>query len=584
MQPTYHLTLRSILLLVFLTVHPIQSVHGQEFNFDSIAQKSYAEIHPFLFENFHKVPVIVDSDSVVYFQNVNKLADAAKRSNNQALLLESEFLKFLYLSSRNYPDYLSELLEFLKVVDDSKIEYLQARVRQAIGLYYFHYLNNYGKAFLYITESYPYFKNLTVKELPEKQELLYNIGYVYYNIGYAYKALNFLEEAEKLDNYYYPTLYCNIINTKGLIFKDRNEFQRAAQYFKQAIKAAKKNNHPQWERISMNNLAEVYITLNKYEEAQNLLNSPPFIKDENSEESCIMETNRLILLAKIWVIKEKWDELSAIVSKIKEFNQKFNFPLRIKTEIYPLLALDEKHKSNFEQAYMYSDTAMQLRVKYYELKSNEGLKLALEKERIDFMEDQNYQSKNQKKITWIITISLLIILALIVVISIILLKKQQGIYKKNREIVENKLSESKEKLEELLRDIKLKNKEVKAYEEEIQQLYSDIHKDVPRIHEREKTLEILLSKPIMTDSKWVVFKRAFDQVHPEYFKKLQGAIPGISPAEIRYMYLRKLKLTPHEITFVLGISQGSIRQYKHRIRAKINLDLKENLDDFLDSI
>lgn len=583
MPATYHLPFRAILLLLFLTIQPLHSIYGQEINYESIAQKSYGEIHPFLFENFHKVPAL-QADSIQYFKNVKKLADAAKVSNNQALILEAEFLRFLYLSSRNYPDYPTELLEFLRVVDESKIGYLQARVRQAIGLYYYHYLNNYGKAFLYMTESYPYFQNISIKELPEKQELLYNIGYVYYNIGYAYKALNFLEEAEKLNNSYYPTLECNIINTKGLIFKDRKDYQRATQYFKQTIQAAKKINHLLWERIAMNNLAEVYITQKKYDEAQNLLNSPPFIKDKHSNESALTETKQLILLAQIHVVNEKWSEFSELISKIKEFNNKLDIPLKIKTKIYPLLAFDEKQKSNFEKAYLYSDTALQLNSEYFELKSNEGLKLALEKERIEFMEDQHYQSKNQKKITWIITASLLIILTLIVVIFTILFRKQQGIYKKKREIVEHELSESREKLEELLQDIKLKNKEVKAYEEEIQHLYNDYQKDEPRINEKQKTLEILLSKPIMTDSKWVVFKRAFDQVHPDYYKKLQDTIQGISPAEIRYMYLRKLNLTPQEITFVLGISQGSIRQYKHRIRAKIKLDLKENLDDFLDSI
>jgi len=97
-------------------------------------------------------------------------------------------------------------------------------------------------------------------------------------------------------------------------------------------------------------------------------------------------------------------------------------------------------------------------------------------------------------------------------------------------------------------------------------------------------MEVYISKPIMTDSKWVVFKRAFDKIHPDYYKKLQQAIPSISPAEIRYMYLRKLNLSPKEIAFVLGISQGSIRQYKHRIRAKIELKENQNLDEFLDNI
>lgn len=561
---------------------PALPVCAQDTDYYSLALKSYGEIHPFLFENFHKTPVLHQSDSVQYFRKVKKLADVAKLAGNQALLLETEFLRFLYLSSRNYPNYLSEIKSFMSKVDHSDLPYLQGRVRQAIGLYYYHYLNDYGQAFLYMTDSYAYLQDYTINELPDKQELIYNIGFVYYNIGYAYKALKFLEEAEKLENYYYATLACNIINTKGLIFKDLKNPERAAYYFKQAITVAKKINHPLWERISTNNLAEVLLSQKKYDEAYNLLNRSPL--EEDSEEAALMETKRLILLAQIFVVKENQPELSVVVSKLKKLNETLDIPLRIKMDIYPLLALDQKQNLNFEKAYAYSDTAMMLRTQYYELKTNEGLKMALEKERIDFMVDQRQEAKHQKKLTGIIIGSLLIILALIVIISIILFKRQQEVYRKRRQVVEHELSESKEKLEELLQDIKLKDREVRAYEEEIQKLYNDIHKDEPRISEKQKTLDVLLSKPIMTDSKWVVFKRAFDKVHRGYYKKLQDAIPGISPAEIRYMYLRKLNLTPKEITFVLGISQGSIRQYKHRIRAKIRIDTEQNLDEFLDNI
>src|SRR5690606_11303029 len=127
-------------------------------------------------------------------------------------------------------------------------------------------------------------------------------------------------------------------------------------------------------------------------------------------------------------------------------------------------------------------------------------------------------------------------------------------------------------------------KEVQAFEEELQQLYNEINKDDSRINEKQKTLEDLLSKPILTDTKWVVFKRAFDRVYPDYYQKTQAAIPNISPAETRYMYLRKLNLTAKEIAYVLGISQGSIRQYKHRIRTKIQLEPTIDVEEFLDNI
>ena len=561
------------------------SAQTQGQDYQSIANKSYGEIHSFLFDNFHNTSKIYSSDSADYFREVDKLRMAAEKVNNRALVLESRFLRFLYLSSQNYPDYLKELKAFLETVDEAGIPYLQGRVRQALGLHYFHHQNNYGKAFMYMTESYPFLKDIPLEELPDKQELLYNIGYVYYNIGYAFKAIQFFEEAEILDNTYYKSLKCNIINAKGLIYEARGNNRKASEYFHEAIKEAQRINHPVWLRISQDNLSVLLFKEKKYDEAKVLLTSPPLLSPEDTEEFVEIESRRLTFLAEIAVAKENWDELSAITQKIKNLPQwEFKVPLKSRKDIYRLLATDQKQQLNFEKASLYSDTALVLATQYFELKSNEGLKLALEKERIDFVLDQKNQAAHQKKLNLITVVSLLIILGLILAISIILFRRQKGIYKKKRKKVEHELVESKVKLEELVRDINNKNKEVQAFEEELQQLYNEINKDDSRINEKQKTLEDLLSKPILTDTKWVVFKRAFDRVYPDYYQKIQAAIPNISPAETRYMYLRKLNLTAKEIAYVLGISQGSIRQYKHRIRTKIQLESAIDLEEFLDNI
>src|SRR5690606_9961797 len=162
------------------------------------------------------------------------------------------------------------------------------------------------------------------------------------------------------------------------------------------------------------------------------------------------------------------------------------------------------------------------------IKNDQGLKQTLEKERIEELLKEQMKTEHQQKVTLVTRISLVIILVLMIILSIIIFIRQKEKFKKKRLEVEFELNESKAKLA----DLKSKDKEVQAYEDELEELYQNIDKDENQITETQKTLEALLSKPIMTDNKWLVFKRSFDRVNPGYFEKLHQQIPNISQAEI----------------------------------------------------
>lgn len=537
----------------------------------------------FLFDKFY-LNHDLRADSAKYFQEVEKLSKVAEKAKDRELILETEFLKFNYLSSKNYTDYLKEIKEFLEEVDKSSITQLQARVRQAMGLHYFYEKNNYGEAYIYLNDSYSFLQKLSVEELPDKQELLYNIGYVNYMIGYDAKALKFLDEAEDLTNNYYSTLECNITNTKGLIYEQSGNYEKAMENFHAVYDLGKKIKNDIWMRVAKNSIANVLITQKKYDEALKFLNGYPELNANDSEETGVVVARKLMLLGKVYLVKEKWNQLSEITPELKNLLNLYKIPLRIRKEIYPLLAADEEKKGNFREAYFYKDSALILANDYFKLRNDQGLKQTLEKERIEELLKEQMKTEHQQRITLITRVSLLVILVLIIALSIVIFIRQKEKFKKKRLEVEFELSESKSKLADLLGDLKSKDKEVQAFEEELEQLYQNIDKDENQINEKQKTLEALLSKPIMTDNKWLIFKRSFDRVNPGYFEKLQTKIPQISPAEIRYMYFRKLNLSSKEIAYVLGISQGSIRQYKHRIRAKIELNPEQNIDQFLDNI
>ena len=557
------------------------NLQGQERNYQSLIGKTYGERQPFLFHHFYADDEL-RSDSIRYFNEVSKLLNLAEKNHDKELILECEFLKYNYLSSKNYKNYLPEMKAFLAKVDKSEIIQLQARTRQAIGLHYYYEKDDYKKAYIYLKESYSYIKKLNIKELPDKQELLYNIGFVNYNIGYDFKALEFLKEAEKLDNNYYPTLECNILNTEGLIHQREGNWEKALTNYQKTFELGRKINNATWIRVAKNNIARIFINQKKYPEAKELLKDFSEIDSIPAFEAGPIKARQLMLCGKIFVAENNWEALPELIENLKSLNREFKLPLNLKRDIYKLISMDSGHRGNFADAYFYSDSALEFATKYYRLKNDEGLKQAIEKERIESVEQEQLKASHQKILndrTWIL---MFVILILIFILSAVLLKRQQKTYIRQKQEVESELHGAKEKLSELVSDLKSRNKELEAYEEELEKLYHNGKES--QLTERKKTLEELLSKPIMTDAKWIVFKREFDKAHPEYHDELLTAIPSISPAEIRYMYLRKLRLSSKEISFILGISQGTIRQYKHRIKNKIGKECHVNFDEFLDNI
>lgn len=87
--------------------------------------------------------------------------------------------------------------------------------------------------------------------------------------------------------------------------------------------------------------------------------------------------------------------------------------------------------------------------------------------------------------------------------------------------------------------------------------------------ERSDYLEKLTSSTILTDEDWTQFRSIFEKVHPNFIAEQKTAHPDLTQAELRYLVLEKLQLTTHEMANMLGVSDGTIRQTKMRMKKKI---------------
>ncbi|NOQ28216.1 MAG: response regulator [Bacteroidales bacterium] len=94
-------------------------------------------------------------------------------------------------------------------------------------------------------------------------------------------------------------------------------------------------------------------------------------------------------------------------------------------------------------------------------------------------------------------------------------------------------------------------------------------------------LNFRIQNKISEDS-WQKFNISFSATHPLFIKRLTSEYPNLTPGEIKLCTLIKLGVKTKEIASILYQTQGSVKVSRSRLRAKLNLELTQNLESFLE--
>lgn len=170
---------------------------------------------------------------------------------------------------------------------------------------------------------------------------------------------------------------------------------------------------------------------------------------------------------------------------------------------------------------------------------------------------------------------------LLIIIGLILRSRMMN-KKHQREKLDNE-----EKQKESAALLETKNKELTSTmlqliekEEVIKKLSSYLKENL----DNKTTNSFLTSINHQSVSLWEEFNTRFMSVNEGFYERLKEKVPGLSPADLKICALIKLNFTSKEMSHLLGISVGSIRMGRHRLRAKINMEKDMNLNSFIHSI
>lgn len=70
-------------------------------------------------------------------------------------------------------------------------------------------------------------------------------------------------------------------------------------------------------------------------------------------------------------------------------------------------------------------------------------------------------------------------------------------------------------------------------------------------------------------------------IHSDFFKELYRQYPHLTRNDIRLIGYIKLGMSPTEIIQILNITQESLHKNRYRLRKRLGLDIKHNLDEFI---
>lgn len=100
----------------------------------------------------------------------------------------------------------------------------------------------------------------------------------------------------------------------------------------------------------------------------------------------------------------------------------------------------------------------------------------------------------------------------------------------------------------------------------------------------ETKLDISIQQMIRSDfntNQVNAFYAEFEKAYPHFNDTLNKLIPNITSHELKVCSLIRLNLTAKEISRIMNVTPESVNKARYRLRKKMALDLKEDLNIFL---
>ena len=242
--------------------------------------------------------------------------------------------------------------------------------------------------------------------------------------------------------------------------------------------------------------------------------------------------------------------------------------------------------------------AIQYLNKYYLLKDSiqgivvqqnfDNLQVAFEtekKEKEIIELNQKNQIARQQRWLLITALALILLIGILAAVYFINLHKNR---QKEAELQKLKLSTLNQELEHKKQDVTRLALEISNKQELAEQLSDQIKKLEPHIQPGAKPawrkLGLLFQSHLQSTDEQKVFHENVEAINHAFFNKLSKAFPNLNKSERELCSYIRLGLSNKEIAALRNVSPEAIRSSRFRLRKKLDLKSKENVEVFLQGL
>lgn len=368
---------------------------------------------------------------------------------------------------------------------------------------------------------------------------------------YFTKALQYLPENDDRS-------YGILLNNLAIVAREKDQLDRAFDLNRKAIEVSIRANNQRSETQSYNNLGSCFLEAGQYDSALKYYNTAL----ENALKFKFTSSEQIAL-----------ELLSAAYDSIGDYKNAYLTHVSFKSLSDSLLDL-EKLKL----------------VTQLELQEKFDKRMSASK-----MAQQKTESEQRKRELIYTLVIVFIAMALIIALLLYYLQRSKSIRHKleaeKSELKSKSLKVEKLKLEEQL---EFKNKELATnvmYMIRKNELITQISEKLIRSKlafkkENQRIIdEIIRELQSSTDDDvWKDFEIRFQQVHNDFYEKLNERYPNLSANEKRLCAFLRLNMSTKEISAITYQSLNSITVARSRLRKKLDLESDDNLIYFLESI
>ena len=524
--------------------------------------------------------------SLASFANLTTvLSEWAARHGDEELAAEFSLAMMRWRFDNVYlddgKDIERNLLSLLSHVHRIGARYAEAGATQILGSLYRHQ-KKFGQAIEQYISAYNLYSGYGLDEFPPKRSYVYEMGSMYMFYGESDKALRFLREAERLPETYSGNFDNPIDNSIGILYRRKEQYDSAIWYFRKILARASHDRQREWQGIAKGNIGVCYLRQKNYKDAIPLLEEDISTSLEMHQVKNAVAS--MYYLASLHFEQHEFDRAGALLHRALDTAERRQFwpDYKLAEEIFLLLSQVYAAQHDIAKAYVYLDSERVAKDSLMAQLMDQGLAKATE--RVEMVQRKLEQERVQGELRLQETIRNCLLggIVLISVIGMLFINRQRLKRKKaeaEKKNAESELNTAQKLLDNFRQSVQEKNNLLEQFEGEIALLRNSGTAQVD-----EDVLLKLQQSTILTDEQWEDFRVLFEKVHKGFFRRVKEKMPELTFTEIRFLALSKLKLSPREMASMLGISVNSIRNYRLRLRRKLELDEEASIEQIADAV